>query len=197
MGVRKNNNKYNSIISTAKDLFWKFGLKKVSIEEICSEAKVSKMTFYKHFANKEELAKKILDNITGEAVEKFDKLTTQNIPFSKKLEKLFLLKLEGMNNISLDFINDIYNNPGSPLANHMIELQENFKNNIVNFYSKAQNEGHIRPEVNINFIMASTAQISLLMKDKNLMTQYKHPQDFVIEYMNMLFYGITTSEAKQ
>ena len=49
------NPKYLDIFKTAKDLFWKYGIKRVSIEEICKEAKVSKMTFYKFFPNKIEL----------------------------------------------------------------------------------------------------------------------------------------------
>lgn len=197
MGARKNNNKYNSITLTAKALFWKYGLKKVSIEEICCEAKVSKMTFYKHFSNKEDLAKKILDTVTEEAVNKFERLTKSNVPFTEKLEKLFLLKLEGMNNISLDFINDIYNNPNSTIAKHMIELQQNFMGSIINFYTNAQKDGYIRKDVNINFILASTAQITHLMKDEALMAQYKQPQDFIIEYMNQLFYGIVDKNVKQ
>jgi len=45
---RSENQKYNQIIDTSKKLFWKYGIKRVTIEEICREAGVSKMTFYKH-----------------------------------------------------------------------------------------------------------------------------------------------------
>jgi AcrR family transcriptional regulator len=52
----KNNKKFQSTVNKAKELFWKYGIKKVSIEEICAEAPVSKMTFYKFFKNKNDLA---------------------------------------------------------------------------------------------------------------------------------------------
>ena len=58
----KHNKKYKQIIATSKELFWKFGIKRVTVEEICSQAHVSKMTFYKFFPNKIELAKIILKN---------------------------------------------------------------------------------------------------------------------------------------
>ncbi|MBE9509365.1 MAG: TetR family transcriptional regulator, partial [Bacteroidetes bacterium] len=34
------NQKFQQIITTAKELFWKFGIKRVTIEEICQEANV-------------------------------------------------------------------------------------------------------------------------------------------------------------
>ena len=35
--MNESNVKYQDIVSTARDLFWKFGIKRVSIEEICKE----------------------------------------------------------------------------------------------------------------------------------------------------------------
>ena len=46
------NIKYNQILTKGKELFWKYGIKRVAIEEICKQAHVSKMTFYKYFKNK-------------------------------------------------------------------------------------------------------------------------------------------------
>ncbi len=40
----KSNPKRELILSTGKDLFWKFGFRRVTIEEICKEAGISKMT---------------------------------------------------------------------------------------------------------------------------------------------------------
>ena len=59
-----NSPKVSQIMLAAKDLFWKFGIRKVSIEEICSKANVSKVTFYKYFENKIDLAIFILLVIT-------------------------------------------------------------------------------------------------------------------------------------
>ena len=37
------------IVETATDLFMRYGVKRVTVEEICQTAKISKMTFYKYF----------------------------------------------------------------------------------------------------------------------------------------------------
>ena len=88
-----NNPKKQQIINTAHELFWKLGIRRVSIEEICREANVSKMTFYKHFNNKNDLVKYIIDLITGTAMKKYREIMDSNIPFHVKVEKSIQLKI--------------------------------------------------------------------------------------------------------
>ena len=184
------NKKYQAIFKTGKDLFWKYGLKRVTIEEICRESGVSKMTFYKFFTNKKELAKHILDEVYEDAFKKFEKLVNSSIPFPKKLEQMFIMKLEGMNNVSMEFIKDIYIDPESGLTNHIEAHRQKSMEVIIGFYKTAQDKGSIRKDIKIEFIMAFSNQILKMMEDEHLMSLYKQPQDFIMESMNFLFYGI-------
>lgn len=47
--------KRTEIIMAAQRLFGQFGLKKVTVEEIAAEAKVSKVTVYRYYKNKNEI----------------------------------------------------------------------------------------------------------------------------------------------
>lgn len=192
MTALKKNKKYNSILKTAKTLFWKHGIRRVTIEEICRESGVSKMTFYKYFSNKTELAKTILENLIQSFLIKFKAIIESQMPFSKKLEEMFLMKIEGMDNFSMEFISDIYTNPETGLKGYMEEQQQKAQNITINFYKDAQRKGFIRPDVKIEFLLAFSNQIIEMMKNQQLMAQYEHPQDFIIEAMNLMFYGITT-----
>ncbi len=49
------------IIKVSYDLFLKYGLRRVSIDDICSEVRISKKTFYTHFKQKEELVSTIIE----------------------------------------------------------------------------------------------------------------------------------------
>ena len=74
-----NNTKYNDICREGRKIIWKHGIKRVSIEEICREAGVSKMTFYKYFPNKLELVKSLFDILFDENHEKLsDPHTTRH-----------------------------------------------------------------------------------------------------------------------
>lgn len=192
MNSHLKNKKYNSILKTAKTLFWKHGIRRVTIEEICKEASVSKMTFYKFFPNKTDLAKTILDNLIQTSIVKFKNIIASEVPFSQKLKEIFLLKVEGMDNISMEFINDIFTNPELGLKEYMEDQQQKSVKITVDFYKDAQQKGFIRPDVKIDFLIAFSNQIIEMMKNKSLMAQYARPQDFVVESMNVIFYGITT-----
>lgn len=150
------------------------------------------MTFYKFFPNKIDLALTILDNLVQSSMIKFKNIIDSNLPFSKKLEEIFLLKIEGVDNFSMEFINDIYTNPEIGLLDYMEEQKQKSMQLTVDFYSNAQQKGFIRSDVKIDFILAFSNQIMEMMKNEQLMAQYAQPQDFIIESMNVLFYGITT-----
>ncbi|MDR0871930.1 MAG: TetR/AcrR family transcriptional regulator [Prevotellaceae bacterium] len=50
----------NDIINTAAALFKKYGLRSVSIDDVCKELSISKKTFYNYFRQKEDLIVEIL-----------------------------------------------------------------------------------------------------------------------------------------
>src|SRR5690554_6703803 len=103
MEDRKNNQKYVSLMLCSKELFWKHGFKRVSVQEICQKAGISKMTFYKFFKNKTELAKQVFTDEIVRGLEAFDRLIDSDIPVQEKLKQMLVLKAEGTQNISKEF----------------------------------------------------------------------------------------------
>ena len=51
----------DEILNTAERLFLKYGLRSVSIDDICNELHISKKTFYAYFKQKEQLVQEMLD----------------------------------------------------------------------------------------------------------------------------------------
>ena len=185
-----NNPKKQQIITTARDLFWKYGFRRVSIEEICREANVSKMTFYKHFNNKDELAKYIIDLITGIAMKKYREIMDNDIPFIKKVEKSIQLKMESSNEMSQEFFDDFHKNASPELREHFNKLVRANLQTIQNDYIKAQKKGDVRSDINPNFILYYLDKILEMAKDENLIRLYKSPPDLINELTRFFFYGI-------
>ena len=71
------------LLRTAKSLFFRFGIRKVSVVEICMEAGVSKMTFYRHFKNRDDIAIQVLGNYFTKRMETFELIFRENIQFEK------------------------------------------------------------------------------------------------------------------
>lgn len=76
--------KRSQIVRTAKRLFSRHGSRRVTVEELCREAGVSKVTFYKHFENKVDLVRTIRDEWLDEGFRKFDEINALDLPFPRR-----------------------------------------------------------------------------------------------------------------
>jgi len=65
---------HENIILVSSRLFEQFGIRSVSIENICKELHISKKTFYIHFPQKKDLVDEVLMYINKKNYEKFEKL---------------------------------------------------------------------------------------------------------------------------
>lgn len=189
-----NDKKKRQIIVTAKDLFWKYGIKRVTIEEICRKAKVSKMTFYKHFSNKTELVKFIIDRIVNKGIEDYNHIMNKDIPFIEKVKQTLQKKLEGAEAMSQEFFDDFYRHADPELIDFMNEKQQMSFRMVINDYAKAQKLGYIRQDIKMEFIMYYLGQIHLMLKDEALTAMYSSPQELIMELTKFFFYGILPAE---
>ena len=186
----KENAKFQHIIATARNLFFRYGMKRVTIEEICRESGVSKVTFYKFFPNKIELATYLLTSIYDEATAQYREIIDRNEPFPDKLLKLLDLKRSGTEQISAEFIAELIQRPEPGVAELYKKQFEISMNMTLEFMQKAQKNGDIRPEIKLEFIMYMMNKTLEMSMDESLAKLYETPQDQIMELMNFFFYGI-------
>jgi len=85
--------KFENILRRAEEIFLKYGIRSVSMDDICRELGVSKKTLYQYVPNKKELIKVVLDYSIQEKLVKIFKLE------SKKANAIdFLLETSKMIN---------------------------------------------------------------------------------------------------
>ena len=182
--------KHSAILSTGKELFWKHGIKRVTIEEICEKAGVSKMTFYKYFANKNDLVREIISQLIEDGISKMDEISQMDIPYAEKAKLMIILKLEGTNEISKEFMADYYtlNDPGliEFLNNGSQEVFRKFMASVI----EAQEKGEVRKEINPSFIMYFFNHLPSMASDPALLELYPNGQDLIMELLRFFFYGI-------
>ena len=191
------NKKLQQLVDTAYDLFWKFGFTRVSIEEICQEAGVSKMTFYKHFKNKTELIRFILHEMSEYSLKQYEKVMSEDIPFVEKVRKSVQLKLKQTENISEAFFND-FQKVNDPELNAVVQEQRRSNIKVVtDWYIKAQKDGDVRQDIKPEFIIYFLNHMMEMVKDANLVSMYKEPHDLIMELTNFFFYGLLPAETRQ
>ena len=188
------NPKRSQIIATGKELFWKFGFKRVTIEEIARETGVSKMTFYKYFPNKMKLAIVVLDEVFETSMENVRKLHDEHISPAETLKKILQLKSEGTRNISEEFIKDLYSYPEGELKAYMETKMQIMFAEIIKVYEKGKEDGWIRKDLNIPFLMLFNRKIIDLFTDDEMLHYFDSSQDLVMEITNLIVYGISPHE---
>jgi AcrR family transcriptional regulator len=177
--------KQQQVVVTAEDLFKKHGIKRVTIEEICKKADVSKMTFYKYFDNKMGLVKHIWDNWIEEGFNKLDEINAMDIPFPEKIERMFEWKRAFTSKMSIEFIEDFLQMDGGI---------EKVRGRFFDFIIDSQKKGDIRPEVRPEFIMAVLDKLYELARDEKLLEIYPHFIEFNRELKDFLWYGLLPRE---
>ena len=182
--IQKKSKKREQIIKTAKKLFMRHGIKRVTIEEICEKAGASKMTFYKYFPNKIELVKHIWRSMQDEGFDKLDEIDAMDIPLPEKIQLMFNWKQEFASNISEIFIEEI-------LLIHMDDIDmEGYKKRFMKFIENAQKRGEVRREIRPEFFIAVLEKLQELVFDEELVKSYPSFIDFNREIKDFLWFGI-------
>jgi len=187
--LSEKNPKFIKIIQTAEQLFMRFGIRRVTVEEICRKASVSKMTFYKHFPNKIELSKYVIGKIFSEALEKFEKITAEQIPFTEKINRIIRLKMEYVESYSEEFISDWLGNYPE-LKEFFAQKNEESLKWTMNFFKKAQERREIRDDIRVEFLNYMLNKLFELSKDERSREIFPNYTDFVQQLLNLFFYGI-------
>lgn len=184
------NKKCQAILKTGKELFWKHGVKRVSIQEICTEAKTSKMTFYKFFDNKIDLAKTVLDLVFDERIEEYKLIMGQEVSFVQKVKETLLAKARNSQGISQEFIADIYKNDDLGLLEYIRSKGEVIMNLVLDDYEQAQKDGYVRPDIKREFMRYQLLKMREMVLDEKLLAFYKNPHELTMELTNFFFYGL-------
>ena len=171
------------IARTAEALFTRHGIKRVSVEEVCRKAQVSKMTFYKYFSNKIDLVKHIWRAWIEEGFDKVNEISEMDMPFPEKLERILEYKLEIMSKMSPEFIEELLHTD--------IHLDE-FSGHFMKFIVQAQQRGNIRSEIRPEFFLAAFDRLNELAREDNLRKVYPDLAEFTREIFNFFYYGVLT-----
>jgi len=188
--LEKRTKKFEAIVSAAKSLFWKHGIRRVSIEEICMEAGVSRMTFYKYFSDKTAIAKFIIEDMFENELRAYKEILKTNVSYEEKVKMILALKIKNTYEISQELLDDIYKYKDEEIS----DTFENVKNKMLAIYladfREAQKSGEIRTDIKPEFILYFLNQLTKMITDEQLVGLYPNPEQMIAEVMSFFFYGI-------
>jgi len=187
--------KKEQIEQTATELFMKYGFKKITIEEICSKAKVSRKTYYTYFENKNALILNILEKMTSEMLRSYnDLINNESLSFSEKIKELLRMKFEANKDFSMEFISDFFH----PDAGELLIFFRNLVNESLrltkDFFVEAQKKGEMNPALNIDFVMWNMQKQMEICSTTEALAMFENTESMTRQLSELLIYGIVQPE---
>lgn len=182
--------KQKKLMDTALALFQKRGFKSVTVEEICRTADVSKMTFYKHFRNKEDLVLQSINNLYEGAINEGKTILKNSKPHRERIADLLEWKIQMLDQFTPPMLLDMKD--FDPALVHFIQEKSSESLSLFkDFIRDGQKDGVFRENLNIGFLMHIFQILSNSFFSENLEKYFISYEDYIREYLDFLFYGLT------
>jgi len=194
--LKEKDPKREQLVTAARRQFWKHGIRRVSIEEICKEAGTSRMTFYKHFHDKDAVIRAILENLEREGLEKYRSIMKSGGSFPEKVKALVSLKAEQSEIASHEFFHDLHRHASPEIARLMERIHRDGIRLMEKDLIRAQKQGQFRTGIHPKFLMYLMDKMIEMSHDEVLIGMYASPQDMIMELTNFYFYGILPAEGR-
>ena len=174
------------IINTAGRLFDQFGIRSVSIDNVCNELHISKKTFYTYFPQKEDLVDAVLSNQKKSNNEKYEKM------FKNKnaIDSLILIIKEIKKNAECEsqtMIYDLEKYYPKVFEKHMAQNSEVIRLGFQQNLKQGIEEGYYRDDLDVELIsLFHSIQIRNtfdMMQQANKKYSKKRLIDFFIDLM--------------
>ena len=180
--------KRDQLIQTGEALFVKHGMRRVTVEEICHQAGVSKPTFYRFFKNKEALARRIDELWIKEALQRIDGIEETESPFPEKMKQILAIKKELAARPGPEFLDDLI---------HLdIDLSHALRR-VMRFLVQAQQHGDIRADVRPEVLMAAFDLLNSMQYDPRMRALYEDAETLAGDVFKLFYYGALSADHQE
>ena len=180
--------KRDQLIQTGEALFIKHGMRRVTVEEICRQAGVSKPTFYKYFENKAALARRIDELWIEGALQRIDAIEGTEAPFPEKMEQILTIKQELAARPGPEFLEDLI---------HLdIDLSHALRR-VKRFLVQGQQHGDIRADIRPEFLMAAFDILNSMQYDPRIRDLYEDAETLAGDVFKLFYFGALATDHRQ
>ena len=153
-------NQKEQIIKTAGEMFFRLGIRSVSIDDICRELGISKKTFYVYFAGKDELVAQLLQSNVAYIADKM-KALAQLHDFRQLVAKFVKHQEAEKNDVRRvpQLVYDLKKYYPHQFADFQTECFRAQKEYIAAYLEQGKQEGLVRTTLNVELTAVMFAKI--------------------------------------
>ena len=148
------------------------------------------MTFYKHFTDKWDIARTMMDGVVELGMAAFHDMMAQEGPFADKVQAMLMQTTSQIHAVGQPFLEDMMQED-SPLQGYFRGMQKKTQNLSVDFFIQAQQQGHIHSDVKMPVLLFLLDHLSDLLNNPDFVQIMPDIHQRASELAAFLFYGFT------
>jgi AcrR family transcriptional regulator len=196
MKATNQQDKRNRILSAAKSLFGHtHDFRRVSIEAIAREARVSPATIYNNFGNRETLVHEVIEELVSGFIERNRRLIHSDLPFPQKLLSILGGKLDMMEQMNNEIIEKLISQDGiiAKLVDEIMEQE--VKPLWKEMVADGKKQGYIEPDLDEHVL---TAYLDILQAGFRARPELFHDltenRRLIEQMAHLMFHGFLKKE---
>ena len=183
------NAKTSALLAAARALFLKHGIRRVRVEEICARAAVSKRTFYKYFRDRDDIAIRVIEKLTGEGHQLLEDTIGSQRPIEDTVRAIIAIKAEQFATASAELYHEVLTADTAPGRYARAQMRD-WEQRVRDFYRTAQRRGQIRRDLDLDLLMILLVKVRDLFDDLAIGRLALDRTDVAEQVLNVVFYGI-------
>ena len=143
----------------AENLFMKYGVRSISMDDISRQLSVSKKTLYQHFADKEDIVSMACQAHLESMSTKFLEFTSSSKNAIEELAKISKCLKHTMENTNPSLLFDLQKFHPKAWSVWLQHKNKFIRDSVVRNLKQGIEEGHYRPDLNIEIIAAMRLEL--------------------------------------
>jgi AcrR family transcriptional regulator len=191
--------KEEQILNAALDLFVKFGIRRVTMEDIAKQISISKKTLYKYFESKDAMVEALLKAKLERMEKKFNTVVKdKTLGFEEKIKMLFSFVSMNLKSFNISFVSEIQTS--YPV---LWERLQDFKSEAVHSsFGKVMEEGFkqgfVRQDIDPTVLVDMySATLRTIMTPSYILSTNYSKTDIYQMIIKIYFRGILTEKANK
>jgi AcrR family transcriptional regulator len=183
------------VLNEAKKLFFVYGFKKVSMDEIANACKMSKKTIYQLYSSKEELIRDCVDRISTEKVSAIHRILDSGPLVSGELKGMFEIFGTINQDVSEAMMRDMSYFPD--IWNMIEEKRLTVFARMGDIIEQGKIDGSIHQKLNVDLFLRIFMGILQRFANPSMFAELNmRPTDFIEQIRMVVFEGILTDKAR-
>jgi AcrR family transcriptional regulator len=191
---RRKEQKKESIIRAALELFMQYGFKKVSINDVAVKANVSPVTIYNHYGNKDTLVYEVIRYQLGSMMENYKRIIYGDGTFSEKIREIVFDKVEVASQFRGELASMTLRDNGVLKKSVYNEFEQEAMNMTLDLFKEGKREGFLGKDISertliiyLDILKSGIANSTRLYTDEE-----SYPR-IVRELNELIIYGLVDS----